>query len=359
MIPLVSVVIPHFERSDLLRSTVASVLASSESRCDIVIVDDGSSANEWRHSQSLGSDRVTVIRRETGRKGPSRCRNLGVAAALAGYIVFLDSDDLMAPWCIETRLKTAAGDPDADCWVFPVLLFRDFPGDQDLLWNRMRTGTDDATRFASSDSPWHTSSPMWKKSAFEKFGGFNEAVLYGDDSDLHLRALLSGVVARQYPEAVPDVFIRRSDAPRITNSLSPALVESRRTRLHEGTRFLKNTPAATQQVRCWEAQYFAEAEFLLFNHPAAAGPVANVLDAWESEFSPARSLRTIVRGYFGVALACRQRAYLLVRIARRIVMILLPPVFFAGGGAIEPVVASEAAMSEVRKRMNAQPVNRR
>ncbi|MBA2707454.1 MAG: glycosyltransferase family 2 protein [Gemmatimonadaceae bacterium] len=352
MTSLVSVVIPHFDRSELLALAVASVMSSSEKEFDVVIVDDGSSADEWRQVQSLGNERVSVIRRSDGHKGPSRCRNLGVAASRASYIVFLDSDDIMAPWCLETRLRTAMEEPAADCWVFPVLLFRDSPGDQRFLWNKMKNGIDDAARFASSDPPWHTSSPLWKKSSLLGFGGFNEEVIYGDDSDMHLRALLSGIAARQYPESLPDVFVRRSEAPRITNSLSPALVESRRVRLREGTRFLKDTPTASGLLRCWEAQYFAEAEFLLFNHREATEPVGKVLDAWESEFSPAVSLRRTVRAYFAAALACRRRAYLMVRIARRIVMRLVPPAFFSFGGEVTPVMATEPAILEVRKRMH-------
>ncbi|HVF38864.1 MAG TPA: glycosyltransferase family 2 protein, partial [Gemmatimonadaceae bacterium] len=288
--PLVSVVIPHFDRAELLAATVSSVLASTDDRFDIVIVDDGSCAAEWRRVEALRGGRVSVIRRVDGRKGPSRCRNLGVAASNGSFILFLDSDDLMAPWCIETRLAKTVDTPSADCWIFPVLQFREFPGDLNLLWNRMQTERDEATRFASSDPPWHTSGPLWRKDALQTFGGFNELVLYGDDSDMHLRALLSGIKTSKYPDELPDVFVRRSNEPRITNSLSPELIESRRVRLHEGTKLLKGR-ASTEHLACWEAQYFTEAEFLLFNHPESSEPVEKVLDAWEDEFRPQPVLR--------------------------------------------------------------------
>ncbi|HVF40547.1 MAG TPA: hypothetical protein VM939_11670, partial [Gemmatimonadaceae bacterium] len=258
---------------------------------------------------------------------------------------------LMAPWCIESRLAKAADNPSSDCWIFPVLQFREFPGDMSLLWNRMQTERKDATRFASSDPPWHTSGPLWRKGALQTFGGFNELVLYGDDSDMHLRALLSGIKTSQYPDALPDVFVRRSNLPRITNSLSPELIESRRLRLREGTKLLKAS-AGTEPLACWEAQYFTEAEFLLFNHPESSEPVEKVLDAWEDEFRPQPVLRGMVRTYFAIALASRRRAYLIVRIARRIAMKLLPSAFFAGAGAQSPATAAETVMLEVQKRMS-------
>jgi glycosyltransferase involved in cell wall biosynthesis len=351
--PLLSVVIPHFERSRLLEAALSSVLASSDRRFDVVVVDDGSCEEEWKRVQSLQCDRVKVMQRQSGHKGPGRCRNIGVASSSADYIIFLDSDDIMAPWCIERRLEVAAGDPQAGFWVFPVLHFRDQPGDENRLWNRMQTSRDDVTRFASSDPPWHTSSPIWRRTALIKFGGFNERVFYGDDSDLHLRALLSGQVGRKYPHELPDVFVRRSDTPRITNTLNDAMVESRLVRLSEGTTFLKNAGIADSVMRQWEAEYFREAEFLLFNHSAPAGPVRKVLHSWRAEFKPATKLRALIESYFAIALASRRSAYTLLRISRRIAMKLLPAVFFALGSDDTPVIASDAVMSEVRHRMAA------
>lgn len=352
--PLVSIVIPHFERSGLLRQAVASVLQSSEERFEVIVVDDGSSPAEWRAIQSLRSDRVQVIRRSDGLKGPSRCRNLGVAASRSEFIVFLDSDDVMAGWCLRSRLTAAMQAPDADCWVFPVLLFSDVPGDGDRLWNRMITGEDDAMRFARSDSPWHTSSPLWRKTSLTSLGGFNETVFYGDDSDLHLRALLSGVAVRQYPDAIPDIFVRRSSVSRITNSLDDAVVESRRVRLREGTRFLRSRENATPYLRTWEGQYFTEGEFLLFNHRDATEPVRKVLEDWETAFAPSPTLRRTVHAYFATALACRHKTYLLLRIARRLAMQLLPPEFFPRGESEHQATVPPNLIKEVQNRIHAQ-----
>jgi glycosyltransferase involved in cell wall biosynthesis len=356
MIRLVSVVIPHFDRSDLLRAAIDSVVRSSASGIEVVVVDDGSSKEEWEKIQAYRDVNVDVIQRRDGVKGPSRCKNLGVQASRGEYIIFLDSDDLMAPWCLEQRLRCAAGAPQADLWIFPVLLFRQAPGDQELLWNEMENGRDGAARFVSGDPPWHTSSPLWKKGALASIGGFNESVLYGDDSDLHLRALVSGLTPRTFPDAVPDVFIRRSDTPRITNSLAPQLVESRRVRLHEGAQFLKARDGTSDLLRAWEAQYFIEAEFLLFNVEDSGEPIGLVLAAWEEEFSPSFRRRSAVRGYFSIGLVCRRRAYLLLRVARRVAMTILPPAFFPFSGDIAQPTATAAMIEEVRKLMRNYPL---
>jgi glycosyltransferase involved in cell wall biosynthesis len=241
------------------------VLASTKRNSEVIVVDDGSSQAEWESAQKLGGERVRVLRRADGKKGPSRCRNIGVRESSSEMIVFLDSDDLMSSWCIETRLGAAATAPEADLWVFPVLLFNEVPGDRDVLWNSMSDEWEPSARFLRSDPPWHTSSPLWKKSAFLRIGGFNEELMYGDDSDLHYRALHLGLTARLFADMLPDIFIRRSTVPRITNSLTADLIASRLQRLREGARFLRTSPRHPAHAAIWEGQYFVEAEFLLFN----------------------------------------------------------------------------------------------
>ena len=61
-------------------------------------------------------------------------------------------------------------------------------------------------------------------------------------------------------------------------------------------------------------------------------PVSLVLADWKRDFPPGVARRTIVRAYFAVALASRQHAYLLLRIARRLAMRLLPADYFPRGG---------------------------
>ena len=348
MKPLVSIVIPHFERPGLLREAVASVFASSEQRFEIVIVDDGSREADWQAVSGLAGDRVRVLRREDGQKGPSRCRNLGLAASQADRVIFLDSDDWITPWCLAQRLEKAAEQPEVDCWVFPVLLFQKKPGDQNVLWNAMEDGTDAVIRFARSDPPWHTSSPLWKRAVLLDIGGFNEKVFYGDDTDLHMRALLLGKAPALFPEALPDAFVRRSDAPRITNTLDPALIASRRIRLDEGTRFLKQHPDGAVPLRTWEGQYFVEAEFLLFNQQPATGAISAVLNDWEAAFRPSWLRRLVVRGYFVLALASRRRVYLLLRLARRVAMKFLPADFFPRAGAFHRATAPARVMDAIR-----------
>jgi glycosyltransferase involved in cell wall biosynthesis len=346
----VTVVIPHYNRSELLAQCVASVRDSTALHIEVIVVDDGSSQTEWESVQKLGSDRVRILRRADGPKGPSRCRNIGVRESTSEMIVFLDSDDLMSPWCIETRLAEAATAPEADLWVFPVLLFNDVPGDRDVLWNSMHDDSEPSVRFLRSDPPWHTSSPLWKKSAFIRIGGFNEELIYGDDSDLHYRALHLGLTARLFPDVLPDIFIRRSELPRITNSLTLDLIASRLQRLREGAKFLRTSRRYPEHAAIWEGQYFVEAEFLLFND-ARPSAVRAVLSAWESDFAPTALRKAIVHNYFKSGIASRHRAYPLLRMARRAAMMFLPSDYFPYGGAFHQASVHAQHMDAIRNRL--------
>jgi hypothetical protein len=133
--------------------------------------------------------------------------------------MILDSDDLLASWCIGTRLQSVRQQSVGEAWVFPVMLFRNEPGDLNLLWNRL-DGSEDLQRFLLSDPPWHTSSTVWRADVVRRIGGFNERVMYGDNAELHIRGLIQNVRLVKQCEALPGVIFRRSETSRITNKES-------------------------------------------------------------------------------------------------------------------------------------------
>jgi len=329
---MISIVIPHWNRAGLLRETARSVAEQTLADWELILVDDGSAPEERRALDPLASDKVRLVDRREGPKGPSRCRNLGLEASRGEFVLFLDSDDLLAPWCLAQRLRAAEEYPEAEAWVFPVLLFRESPGDRDTLWNRM-DGGDPVERFLRSDPPWHTSSPLWRRSALLELGGFNERIVYGDDADLHLRALLAGKRFHLAPEALPDAFIRRSDDERLTNRLTEDLLASRRIRLEEGSRLLE--PASRERRRTWDGQYFHELEFLLFNLDHPHEETRRLLALWRKCGHTAPPLRTAASLYAATVLATRHRAYLLTRLARRAALALFPEPWFPRAGGFE------------------------
>ncbi|MFC1694686.1 glycosyltransferase family 2 protein [Pseudomonadota bacterium] len=348
---LISIVIPHFNRAELLNETLDSIKAQEYKNWEVLVVDDGSSDEQLSVLKGLATEQIRVLQRVDGRKGPSRCRNLGVSASKGIYVIFLDSDDTMAPWCLHKRMIKVEEMPEAELWVFPVLLFEKKPGDLSLCWNRL-DGEDDLHRFLRSDPPWHTSSTLWLKESLISIGGFNEMVFYGDDSELHSRALLKNISYRKFSECLPDVFIRRSDEPRITNVWTPSLVESRKVRLMEGTQMLKELNAPSFAHDLWEGQYFLEGEELLFGLENSKSAIEEVIDLWTELYNPGFMRRVTVYSYFGVGAQFLNQFYLIVRVARRLAKMFLPDLFFPTGTTFQRWEISETQTKEIRKRLH-------
>lgn len=103
--PLVSVVIPTYNRAQLLKRALKSVLAQTHRNLEIIVVDDASEDDIARIVVDLGDSRIRYIRHETN-KGGSAARNTGIREATGSYIAFLDDDDEWEPEKTEEQLKT-------------------------------------------------------------------------------------------------------------------------------------------------------------------------------------------------------------------------------------------------------------
>lgn len=345
----VSIIIPHFDRGELLLQTLSSIEKQTYKNWEVIVVDDGSDPNEWSRAQQFADSRVRFVQRDGGIKGPSRCRNLGLKEITGDLVMFVDSDDIVAPWCLAERTARIEASPGVDYCVFPVMLFQKTPGDMATLWNRLE-GDNDLERFLKSDPPWHTSSPLWRRAAIEQLRGFDEEIMYGDDTDLHLRALFVGIPYEKVDCALPDVFVRRASENRITNTLSDRLLDSRIVRLERGTRLVQQF-GTLEQCLLWAAQYFIEAEFLLFCVPASQQRQKSILDAWKQAWTPPVLRWVVLQGYLRIAQVTRKRCYLILRIARRVVMMIMPAYFFPQGGGFESTLLPEADFHDLLERL--------
>lgn len=101
--PLVSVVIPAFNRADTIGDSLTSVLAQTVSDIEVIVVDDGSTDGTVEALGALADPRLTVMVNTTN-VGPAEARNIGARAARAPWIAFQDSDDVWLPWKLDRQL---------------------------------------------------------------------------------------------------------------------------------------------------------------------------------------------------------------------------------------------------------------
>ncbi|MGA8810390.1 MAG: glycosyltransferase [Thermoanaerobaculia bacterium] len=127
MKPLVSTIIPVFNRPDMLREAVASVLAQTYRPIEVVIVDDGSTDDTPQIIEELAARHPEVrgIRKPNG--GPGMAREAGRAEARGELIQYLDSDDLLLPR--KFALQVAALEAHPECGVaYGITRYRDADG---------------------------------------------------------------------------------------------------------------------------------------------------------------------------------------------------------------------------------------
>lgn len=93
--PLVSVVLPTYNRAALIEASVASVLAQTGVDFEVVVVDDGSTDDTVVRLERLRDPRLRVVAVTHG--GVAHARNAGVAASRGRYVAFHDSDDEALP----------------------------------------------------------------------------------------------------------------------------------------------------------------------------------------------------------------------------------------------------------------------
>lgn len=100
---MVSVIIPNYNRSELVCKAVQSIIAQTYKDIEIIVVDDGSTDDSVEKIKSIKDNRLHVIRLEKNG-GACTARNEGIIRAKGDYISFLDSDDQWIPVKLEKQI---------------------------------------------------------------------------------------------------------------------------------------------------------------------------------------------------------------------------------------------------------------
>jgi glycosyltransferase involved in cell wall biosynthesis len=190
--PLVSIIIPVYNTEKYVAEAIESALNQTYKSLEIILVDDGSNDRSVEIVKRTISDnsKAKLLLRNREPKGASTCRNIGIEASNGDYIIFLDADDILAPFCLDQRIKVFSQQNDLDFCVFLTKQFANRRDDMDRIINTL-SDIDDITSFLSMSHPWHLTSVIWKKTSLNKLNGFNENYARLQDPELHLRALFN------------------------------------------------------------------------------------------------------------------------------------------------------------------------
>lgn len=197
MEPLVSVIIPTYNRLELLKETVESVRNQSFRDFEIIVVDDGSTDGtaEWLKGRS------DIRSLSQTNSGIATSRNNGAAIARGRWLAFLDHDDLWARDKLANQMEFISKNSE----VALVAARHVRLGNRYRVPRRPKWIKGDLFVKAYSESFIHTSSVMIRKDVFDAIGGFPPRYRFADEFDVWL------AISRDFTIAYfdkPLVFIR-------------------------------------------------------------------------------------------------------------------------------------------------------
>jgi glycosyltransferase involved in cell wall biosynthesis len=208
-VPLVSVIIPTFNRLKYLKEAVASVFAQTYAHWELIVVDDGSTDDTLGYLSTLADPRVCVIRgKHSGNK--AHVRNLGVARARGEYVAFLDSDDLWEPAKLGLQLEYLRANRGCR-WCYTQFALMDEAGNEIPMrgggpW-RPYSGLI-IRELVKLEAAVTIISVLVERSLFYAIGRFDENLMFREDYDLALRMAASAETI-----AVPRMLCRVRDHP--------------------------------------------------------------------------------------------------------------------------------------------------
>ncbi len=108
--PLVSIIIPTYNRRHYVGDAIDSGLAQTHARCEIIVIDDGSRDDTLPFLRENYGERIRLISQEN--QGPGIARNRGIETARGEFIHFLDADDQLKPEKVAIGLDIFRQRPD-------------------------------------------------------------------------------------------------------------------------------------------------------------------------------------------------------------------------------------------------------
>lgn len=186
--PTFSVVIPLYNRAEIVTTTIRSVLDQDFGDFEIIVVDDGSKDNPEPVVAAIGDPRIRYVRQDNA--GGGAARNRGIEEARGRYIAFLDSDDQFLPGKLSIM---AAALPDEGNTV----LYSQMKVDRgvDRYWVRPERGIredEDVGEYLFCANQFMQTSTLVVPAALAKRVRFDPALKKGQDLDFAVRLQVAG-----------------------------------------------------------------------------------------------------------------------------------------------------------------------
>lgn len=198
MLPLISVIIPTYNRAKYLRQCIESALSQDYPNLEVIVVDNGSTDNTAEILTSFGN-KIKCLKEE--KRGASAARNKGLRAARGEFIALLDSDDFYLPGKMSLSVRKLLGDHSISL-VYTDYFLVDSEGCRVRTVKKNHPGQMEFLRtFLKEGLFIPPSITLLHKECLEKSGYFDETLLNGhEDTEMWFRMLKAGYRFGHIPE---------------------------------------------------------------------------------------------------------------------------------------------------------------
>jgi len=218
--PLVSVIIPAFNRPELIKRAVTSALSQSYQNLEVVVADDHSDADIQSELAPLGDSRIIVSRHEENR-GASAARNTAIAMASGEYLAFLDDDDEWSSTKIEKQVALMqASSEDVGliyCWTEYQI-----PDGTVIAHRRPELRGNVFDQMLGAQVLVNSSGLLVRSLAAEEIGPWDEVHLRGNDGDF-IRRLCRNWKVDFVPEVLASIHVNHG--PQISEATRKGITE--------------------------------------------------------------------------------------------------------------------------------------
>ena len=191
MKPLVSAIIPTYNRAEFVVEAVDSVLNQTYEDIETIVIDDGSTDNTREVLKEYG-ERITYVYQKRAER--SKARNEGFRHSMGNYVAFLDSDDAWASEKIKQQVQVLNENPEVGI-VYTDVQFIDTSGNPyigELCWDTPQRQVLYEDLMTHNVITGSLSSVIISRNALDRVGLFDESMNICEDLDLYRR------IARHY-----------------------------------------------------------------------------------------------------------------------------------------------------------------
>jgi glycosyltransferase involved in cell wall biosynthesis len=198
---LVSVIMPTYNRAELMQRALRSLINQSYSNWEVIVVDDGGNDNTAEAVKMLGDNRIRYIRHNK-RRGVSAARNSGLEQARGSCIAYLDSDNEWEPDYLLLMVNYLADHSGMRAVYCAQAMYTEEKGEDKPLLTGIRFAEFQYSILVHRNYI-DLNVFMHHRSLYDRYGGFDESLRRLVDWDLFIRYMRHAV-----PLALPCILTR-------------------------------------------------------------------------------------------------------------------------------------------------------